>query len=242
MNVFSKLISDFDDALFPGFRCYVCGREVENCEMHLCNNCRKIFPFITGDICIKCGMPIRTYNTYCDTCKEFKYYFDEARASFLYDDVSHILIHRLKYGGAKYIAEYFGVLLADVYKNWGIHVDMIIPVPLHEKRLKARGYNQSTLIAESLSKLIGVEVREDIIRRKVNTSTQTALTREERSKNLKDVFEFISNEKLSGKNILILDDVFTTGATTNEIAKMLRKHKPNKIYVISAGKTKYFNE
>lgn len=242
MKVLNNLVKSFDDTLFPGYRCYICGRESEDLSLHLCERCKKNFPFISGNVCVVCGMPILDGNILCDTCKETRYYFDEARASFLYDKFSHALLYKLKYSGAKYIAELFGELIFEVYKSWNIAVDFCIPVPLHYKRERNRGYNQSLLIANRFSELSGVPVRDDLIERVKETRNQTKLSRMERMTNLKGIFEYVSEDKITGKNILIIDDVFTTGATTNEIAKVLRKHRPAKIFVLTAGKTKYFKD
>ncbi len=239
-NFINNSIDEFDKTMFPCYRCFLCGRETEDTKLYLCENCKKLIKIIKPPICVKCGMPLNEFNMLCDNCKETANYFDEARASFLFDENSSYLFHKLKYDGDKYVAKMLGKYIAKTLSDWKIKVDIIIPVPLHKKRLKQRGYNQSELIADEVSVLTGIEVRTDLIIKEKHTVPQTKLSREDRKENLKDAFKYISNEKIAGKNILILDDVVTTGATTNEIAKLLRRHRPSKIYVISAGKTQIF--
>ncbi len=236
--MYKKERNDFDTLLFPHYKCFVCGRESFDEKYNLCERCKNDFPFIEGHVCNKCGMPILEGNMLCDNCKNTKFLFDAARAAFVYNEITDHLLYKLKYGGKKYIAEFFGDLIFDVCKNWNIDVDMVVPVPLHEKREKKRGYNQSELIAERFCELTGLPLCTDIIFRTKETPNQTKLTKEERMHNLSGAFSFNSSVSIAGKSILIIDDVFTTGSTSNEICKVLRRHKPKSIYVLTAGKTK----
>lgn len=239
LKIIKKLGKDFEDTLFPEYRCFVCGREVFDTEIKLCETCKKKFPFITGNICQRCGMPIPDGNHVCDACKNVKYNFDASRASFCYNAMTHGILYQLKYGGKKFIAKYFGELVYKTYTDWGIVADVVIPVPLHRIRQKKRGYNQSELIADRFSELSGVPINIDIIYRTKETPNQTRLKKSERERNLLGVFEINKSKKLKGKTLLIIDDIFTTGSTANEISKMLLKFKPSAIYVITPGKTIY---
>lgn len=240
MKVFDRILNKIDEVLFPGFKCFVCGKETFGGESKLCVRCEKKFPLISGNICEKCGMPLPEGNIICDTCKERKFVFDSARASFVYDEMTHGMLYKLKYGGNQYIADFFGELIFETYKKWGIVADIVLPVPLFSKRERKRGYNQSMLIARKFSELSGIPLDDEIIFRTVETPNQTRLSRSQREINLLGAFSYNSNKKISGKNVLLIDDMFTTGSTSNEIARVLRRHKPSAIYVLSAGKTQYF--
>ncbi|WP_242967901.1 ComF family protein [Tepidibacter mesophilus] len=125
------------------------------------------------------------------------------------------------------------------YEN--INVDYIIPVPLHKKRLRKRGYNQSLLIANQLSKINKKEVLDIVVRSK-NTDFLSKLSKKERIKKLQNVFTLSKNEnRIYKKDLLIVDDIFTTGTTTNEISKNLLNSGASKIYVITfaTGKNIY---
>ena len=236
-NVWNKFL----DLLFPEYRCVICGREVFDTESRLCENCKKSFPKIVGKVCAKCGAPIEDSDYVCELCKNFKYEFDEARASFIYSKDTSRVFFGIKYGGKKYLAKFLAREMFETLKNWGVVCDIIVPVPLSEERKKQRGYNQSMLIAEELSALTGKEVDESIVSRIKDVPTQTKLSQKERMENLQGVFKLNRERSIAGKNILIVDDVFTTGATASSLAKELRKAKPNKIYVLTAGKTIFYN-
>lgn len=235
-----NIIKRFDDTLFPEYKCFACGRETRGEGTKICERCEKKFPLIAGHICDKCGMPIPEGNLVCDTCREGRYIFDAARASFVYDEMTHGLLYKLKYGGNKYIADFFGELVFETYKKWGIEADIVLPVPLYGKRERKRGYNQSLLIARKFSELSAIPLDDEIVFRTIETPNQTRLTRSQREINLLGAFSYNTKKKIAGKRILIIDDMFTTGSTVNEISRILRRHKPAAIYVLSAGKTQYF--
>ena len=237
-----ELWNGFLDLLFPEFRCVVCGREAKDTETKLCENCKKSFPKIEGHICAKCGAPLPEHDYICDTCRNAEYHFDEARSSFLYTKETSRLFFGIKYSGKKYVAKFLASQMAETLKSWGVACDIIVPVPLTEKRRKVRGYNQSLLIADELSRLTGIEVCDNVVERIKDVSAQTSLSRKERIKNLDGVFRRVPKTSLKGKRVLIVDDVFTTGATASAVAKEIRKMKADKIYVLTAGKTVYYNQ
>ncbi len=231
---------EFENALFPEYGCFLCGRELLNMEYHLCDECKKNFPILKLErCCAKCGAPVNSETKFCDNCKAFNYDFDEARASFVYSDTTKSLILGIKYSNRVYLAKFFARMMLDTLIKWGIIFDVIVPVPLSKSRQKSRGYNQSELIADELSKLTKVEVDNTIIGRRESDKLQQNLTRKERFANMEGVFKISNRKNLKGLNVLIIDDIYTTGATANELSKTIRKLHPNKIYVLTAGKTLY---
>ncbi len=235
-ELMKTLVEFFDDEMFPEYSCFVCGREIANFEYHLCDECAKSFPLLTGNLCKKCGQPLPDGNRYCENCRAHDFVFDEARASFEYNEQTKGTILGIKYRNEKYLAKFFARFMFDTLKDWGIEVDVIIPVPTTKTRLKERGYNQAELISEELAKLAGVPVLAKAVTKKDEVQKQKGLTFRERQENIKGAFSLDRRCILNFKNILIVDDIFTTGATANELSKEIRKGSPARIYVLTAGK------
>jgi ComF family protein len=145
------------------------------------------------------------------------------------------LLHALKYKGKKEIGIYFGEYYGKLLKKSELFnkIDMIIPVPLHPKKLKKRGYNQSESIAEGLSRGMDVPYFTQVVARRTFTDTQTKKSRISRWENVKDVFEVINPLLLQNKNILLCDDVLTTGATIEAMAQKIIPIEGVKIWVVA---------
>ena len=131
------------------------------------------------------------------------------------------VLYFLKYHNIRAAAPHIGRLLSDYIEANPIPADVLVPVPLHRRRERERGYNQSELVARELGKLVGVPVDSKVLRRTKNTSPQVSMeAREDRSRNIEDAFECVSD--LSGKRVLLIDDVATTGATLSACASALK--------------------
>lgn len=149
------------------------------------------------------------------------------------------IIHHLKYSGMKDLGVFLGEHLAGYVKleieEQKESYDYMIPVPLHKTKVRERGYNQSEYIVKGLSGILNIPFLFDVINRKLYTKSQTKLTLLERQKNILGAFAFNNshNEKLKDKNIILLDDVVTTGATVNECIKVVREAGVNKIFTVS---------
>ncbi len=145
------------------------------------------------------------------------YYF------FAKEGIIQNLLHEIKYKGkqdlGRYIGRQFGVYLNGSQFIDG--VECIIPIPLHDKKAFKRGYNQSALIAEGLSEILEVPMLDNVVQRKLSTTTQTNLSRVDRWENVKDAFVVEQPDKISGKHVLLIDDVMTTGATLEACARKL---------------------
>jgi ComF family protein len=147
------------------------------------------------------------------------------------------IAHALKYKEYKSIGIDLGMCIGETIKEWNLEIDMLIPVPLHRIKYRERGYNQSEFIARGIASIIGKPIVLNTLRRTRHTQTQTKLNIEERRKNMEHAFELIPNSSpsLSGKNCLLVDDVITTGATTNACAQVLKSAGIAKIVAASAA-------
>ena len=238
-----KIIDKLLNEIFPSnLTCDCCGEEL-NQNDYLCENCKKNLIKIKNK-CKKCGDEVNDFTHYCKFCKGIKRDFTTAVSSFMYDGTAKSLVYKLKYGGAKYIAKPLAKYLVETFKNSKLqNIDIVTCVPLNSKRLKTRGYNQAQVLAEEFCKWlsnenINIAQNYQLIKRVKNTPTQTSLTKVERQENLKDAFEFCGNtEEIKNKNILIIDDIFTTGATMEELSKIFKKHKAGKIYCLTCCHT-----
>ena len=142
------------------------------------------------------------------------------------------LIHLLKYGNKPIVGNYLGNLFAEKYRNdlYELKISAIVPVPLYHSKKAERGYNQSYHFAKGISRILGIKINSSTVVRTRKTETQTHLTREERNKNVEKAFRIKSNSKLDGKNILVVDDVITTGSTINECTKIIKSAGAENIY------------
>lgn len=160
---------------------------------------------------------------------------------FEYKDEVREKIIEYKFNSKSYLYRTFAqIILADEFVcNYIQEFDVIIPVPIHKKRCKSRGYNQSELIAKEIAKkLKNIELRTDLIEKVKNIKPQSTLTKEQRIENVNDAYNLIKSNKdnLENKKLLLLDDVYTTGSTVNECAKMLTNLNCKQIGVITLSK------
>ena len=143
---------------------------------------------------------------------------------FTTDGAFQSLVHEMKYGKFEKLGVWLGGHLGEEIKRKGVHADYLIPIPLHKRKFRERGYNQAELIARGVSVVTGAPVRADLIRRRRFTETQTKLNIDERKKNMEDAFELLpgKEEEMRGKSVIIIDDVITTGATISSCAEKLK--------------------
>ena len=165
-------------------------------------------------------------------------YFDKHYYLFKYDDIIRTMLIEYKFNEKPYL--YRSILeflnkYQKKYVQFEIY-DIIIPVPISKKRNKERGYNQSLLIAREIAKNENVKLRNNVISKVKNNTTQSKLNKEERAENVKNVYKITKNKEIIDKNILLIDDIFTTGATLNECSKMLKQAGTKKVDVLTIAK------
>ncbi|MGA3093875.1 MAG: ComF family protein [Dehalococcoidales bacterium] len=214
LDQLGRAVTDF---FFPQF-CIGCGREGEV----LCPRCCEKLPRLSPPFCSRCGLP-QTDNRPCRDCAGLDMAIDGIRSPFTFEKLTREVVHQFKYQNLRVLAAPLsGVLHAYLSEN-PISADMLIPVPLHPKRLRERGYNQSLLLAFELGKLSGIPVRPDILKRHINTPPQARTASSiERHRNMHEAFTS-ADGKLKDKRVLLIDDVSTSGATLDACASALKQ-------------------
>jgi ComF family protein len=164
-----------------------------------------------------------TNNHPCGTCLTKKRYFTMARALGFYEGSLQKAIHQWKYEGKEYLSILFAEWMAEgFYRYWEPDLfNLLIPVPLHKKRLRKRGFNQALSLAKELSRQTGIPCRKKVLQKKMPTLPQVKLSGVERQKGVRGAFHMMTREEVEGKSILLVDDVYTTGATVNECSRVL---------------------
>ena len=172
-------------------------------------------------VCRKCGRP-QASDIVCPSCWQERTEIDGIRAPFLFDNVVRKAIHQLKYHNLKAISSCLAQFLADCLTANALPGEILVPVPLHLKRLNQRGYNQASLLAQEMSKLADLPVIENCLIRVNEAQPQVRTTNaEERRKNVIDAF-VCRDDRVSGKQIILIDDVCTSGATLESCARALK--------------------
>ncbi len=231
LNLKEKLNKLADYLFVNDYKCIICNREiVKNSRYSMCNSCLKKLPYITHS-CNVCGGSIKQGNL-CLNCKHTLPSVTKNISVFDYSAPLDNLVYGLKYGNKKYLAKYLSNLMVDKFLESKLDIDFIIPVPMHKVRLTERGYNQAELLCISF-KDVKLEIKDNIVERIVNTVSQASLPREKRLVNLTNVFKITDKKSVKNKNILIIDDVYTTGTTVSEIAKVLMKAGAKKVYSLT---------
>lgn len=244
MKFYNHIINSILSLIFPN-HCIICGELMQNENMnYVCIDCiNKNLNYIHKDEyirCKKCGKVLENENSIC-ICKDEELYFDECKSMLYYNNHTIDLIHKMKFSHRYLICKDFAAMLSYYYKDYIKNYDAVSFVPLGKNRLLERGYNQSEIIAETISKIINIKLIDDIIYRKKETKALSSLnSKTERLNMIKNAF-IVNHDynKYSEKiNLLIVDDVFTTGSTLNEISKEIKKLKCiNKIGVLTAART-----
>ena len=218
------------DYLYPP-RCPVCG---EISSDGICPVCTKKLFFVKEHYCMKCGKPLEAAEAeYCRDCSAHPGAFDQGRGIFLYDDRMRYSIMKYKYFGCQEYSRFYGKALyiygKDMLALWKPQI--IIPVPLHRRKQRIRGFNQAELLAKELSRYAGIPVDTAILKKCHATRSQKKLDAAERKKNLQKAFQVVGNP--AGMRILLIDDVYTTGSTMDVLAKLLLEKGASHVYFLT---------
>lgn len=219
------------DLLYPPV-CPFCGKlSAEG----ICAVCRGKIVYVSEPRCMRCGKPLRDETgEYCQTCAHRRSAIDQGRGLWLHADPVSGAVYRFKYKNKRIWGRIFAAELARQYgkqiRDWGIQE--IIPIPLHASRKRQRGFNQSEVIARELAELTGIPSRTDVLFRIRKTVPQKRLDPIGRTANLKGAFG-VSKRWNACENVLLIDDIYTTGATVEKATKMLKKAGCRNVYFLT---------
>lgn len=213
---------------------------------HLCPHCIRGLVAVESPLCSCCGLPFKSRHGMdhcCGDCSQSPKKFRIARAPMIYEKIFTEVIHCYKYKGKIQLARPLAELLLTAFRLfWDQNsIDVIIPVPLHLKRFRKRGFNQAHLLLQKWQTMPGFDgnafqVERDVLVRTAPTAPQTGLGRKERAANIKDAFDLVDKTKIIDKGILLVDDVYTTGATVNECARLLLARGAAHVDVLSLAR------
>ncbi|MFZ1072174.1 MAG: ComF family protein [Verrucomicrobiia bacterium] len=212
--------------LYPEI-CQLCGEQRATAdEGYVCRRCWSHVRFIKPPFCQRCGLPFEgdlTTPFECANCREMELHFSAARSAVVARGAALEVIHRYKYQRALWFEPFLaGLLLREAMpalrgQSW----DLIVPVPLHSLKQREREFNQAERLAIQLGAAANIRVNSKLLRRVMFTSTQTRLTRPQRAANMRGAFATRNGAMLDGERVILVDDVFTTGATTSACAQAL---------------------
>ena len=221
------------DLLYPR-RCPICHEAAPPGEK-ICPECRKRLPVIEAKRCLKCGKPVEDTEIYCEDCKKRPgHEYTAGIGIFLYDEVMKETISYFKFKGRREYGEILGDLAYEggqgLIEKW--NPALIVPVPLHPEKRRERGYNQAEEIAKEISIRSGIPMKTEFLVRTVSTKAMKNLSAEDRKKNLEQAFS-AGSEFRPVKSLLLIDDIYTTGATCDAAAKVLKAAGAGEIYFLS---------
>lgn len=227
-----KIMDWIKQLLFP-LRCPVCDGIVYPFGEKICAGCLKELKVLTPPWCMQCGKKLLTQQEFCRDCSTVKHKYLRGRALYEYSSAA-ASIYRFKYGGRQEYADFYGEEMVKYLRDFieGVAPDAIIPVPLHRRRKNDRGYNQAELLAKAVGKRMGIPVYTKLLARVKNTAPLKQQNPKERQNNLKKAFNVRQND-VKLKKVLVVDDIYTTGSTMDEISAVLQEHGVQQIYFIA---------
>jgi len=226
------------DLIYPAY-CELCGSQLENLEKYICRDCSSKLPVISSPHCPVCYRSIRTRgeeNRICGYCKlDSKRAVEKVVALYEYRDGARELIHRYKYDKYQFLSGFLAKNLFEQVSGSDVleGVDWIVSIPLHWTRKRWRGFNQADKLAKYISKKTGVPLLPTkYFKRIKKTTPQVTLNAEHRKKNIRGAFELNKKIKFGNSAVVLVDDVLTTGATSNECARILKKAGAKKVNLL----------
>ena len=235
-----SMLKSLADVVFPP-QCMSCGDVLCDRSFPLCPLCFSQINFIRSPLCPSCGCPHAEpaeKDHLCGDCLLAPPAFLTARALGQYESVLMDIIHRFKYGGKVSLGERLGELMAQfTYSSFIIRdYSLVIPVPLHPRRLRQRGFNQALILAREIARCYSLGLDITSLKRIVCTEPQVGLGRDRRTMNIKGAFSVTDQGRIKGERIILVDDVYTTGSTAKECARILMKNKAEKVAVLTLAR------
>lgn len=228
----NKILNRSKNMMFPKI-CLLCAMP----GLDLCETCSENLELVGDSFCPVCGLVFArgVAAHVCVDCTNSKPFFDQHRSLYVFDGPVRQLMHRLKYSAD------FAVLgwIETQWQMFGVifdNVDLIVPIPLTNAKLKQRGFNQSLELAKLYSRDKTHKASHDVLTRVKETVSQTGLNRDERFQNLQDAFRIADKTRVQAKSVLLIDDVFTTGATINAAAKVLKQAGAARVFAMTVAR------
>lgn len=256
---FRRLLQDLGNVIFPA-RCLACARLFHRgpatdghsssegvgdfttvMAAHFCPHCRKRWTAVESPLCSRCGVVFTSHqgaDHLCGRCLERPGAFTRARAAAIYDQSLRTAIQALKFKAMVQLADPLGSLLFETFRHHWIDsdIDMIAPVPLHRRRFRRRGFNQAYLLISRWRLPDSVVTIRDLLVRSRDTAPQTGLDREQRRINIKKAFALRRPGQSTGRRVLLVDDVLTTGATVDACAAVLLRDGASRVDVLTLAR------
>jgi len=243
MNMLRHLLNSLLDIIYPRI-CLVCKKNLKNVnslDNLVCIECWREIKRNVPPFCYHCGRHLETKEinqNLCFSCLNKKLYFDRAFSPCIYEGVIKELIHQFKYKNKDYLGSLLSKLMIEFIQEYNLpleNLDFIVPVPLHKRRLHQRQFNQAEILSEHIAKSFNKKMLNDVLYRSRYTKTQTELEEEMRFINVEGSFTVNINKKelIKNKNILLVDDVLTTGATASWAAYALKMAGAGIVFVLT---------
>lgn len=223
-------------------RCHLCHRFIPDAgPVHLCPDCRNNLPLLSSPCCSICGRPFDGSGDDhpCGVCLQHPPPWESSRSALVYDGGCRELIHAFKYRQRFHLRRSLALLTAELLAPFAtsLGADLLVPVPLHPSRLRKRGFNQALLLAELLSSAWQLPLLRQGLQRTRSTTPQSELSADQRATNLRNAFTVPDNRTIRGKRVLLVDDVFTTGATLAGCSHCLLKAGANAVCCVTVART-----
>jgi competence protein ComFC len=234
------LLKGLKDLIYPNC-CLVCKNKISSTNQRqlICTNCWDKIEQNLPPFCASCGRhltPEAIEKNACPSCFRVNFYFDRAFSPCTYTGVVKKLIHEFKYSGKDYLGKPLGKLMHTFIRNYQLpitHLDFLVPIPLHKSRQREREFNQAEILSQEIAQQFNKQVLTDLLIRVKPTKTQTELTFQERCQNVEKSFSVTKPELIKDTNLLLIDDVLTTGATSNEAARCLKEAGAKKVLLLT---------
>lgn len=235
------LLKGLTDLIYPNC-CLACKNRIKPCgaeQDFICASCRDKIEMNLPPFCACCGRRLSKDNlvkNICSGCLKTRFHFDRAFSPCKYSGTIKKLIHEFKYAGRDYLGQSFGSIMNSFIKEYALpieYVDFIIPIPLHNSRLREREFNQAQILSEQVGKEFNKKVLPGVLIRNKATKTQTELNPEERRLNVEKSFYVTKPALVKNRNLLLIDDVLTTGATSSEAARSLKESGAGIVFVMT---------
>ncbi len=223
-------MAELNDLFGEKFCCALCETEIiGGGKFHLCDSCYNGLDFISR-ACEKCGDKVNNFDRFCVNCKDVHRNFDYCVCVTKLGDTSKDLVYKLKYGKQPFVATAIAELMTERFHDVVLdNFDLVTYVPITRSKMKERGFNQTEIIAKIIADKLGFNFKKNLFLRIKDNFEQTQLDSEGRRKNLEGVFVIDDSVDLTGKSVLVIDDVYTTGATMQALNELLRDKHAEKV-------------